>query len=173
MEDVREAELSAVLPSVSDAEKAVYMGLSAEQWGTIKTALAAKPSPRNFRRTCSRLRPWVIRTRKDRMTPRPSSKSTPKSSPNSPARGPNNDRVHRTHAPHRGAPVRGPGDLSRESVTIPSGTAAFAANSVLGYRISATSATGVATTAGNGDFVAEPSITPTRPPRLASIPSSP
>jgi hypothetical protein len=48
-----------------------------------------------------------------------------------------------------------PGDLSRESVTIPSGTAAFAANSVLGYRISATSATGVATTAGNGDFVAE------------------
>jgi hypothetical protein len=45
MEDnAREAELSAVLPSLSDAEKAIYMGLSAEQWGTIKTALAAKPS---------------------------------------------------------------------------------------------------------------------------------
>lgn len=44
-------------------------------------------------------------------------------------------------------------ELSRTSVTIPSGTAAFNANAVIGYRRTA-AATGTATTAGTGDFVA-------------------
>lgn len=43
-------------------------------------------------------------------------------------------------------------DISRESVTIPSGTAAFPAMTVLGY-IRATAAVGAETTAGNGAFV--------------------
>lgn len=44
MDAERKAELSAVLPSATDAELQVYMGLSAEQWGTIKAALSAKPA---------------------------------------------------------------------------------------------------------------------------------
>lgn len=47
-----------------------------------------------------------------------------------------------------------PADLSREVVTIPIGTAAITANTVLGT-VRTTAAAGVATTAGNGDFVAE------------------
>lgn len=42
---------------------------------------------------------------------------------------------------------------SRESITIPNGTAAITASSVLGYQRTAAAA-GVAATAGNGDFVA-------------------
>lgn len=45
-------------------------------------------------------------------------------------------------------------NLSREAVTIPSGTAAIGAMTVLGT-VRTTAAVGVATTAGNGNFVAE------------------
>lgn len=45
-------------------------------------------------------------------------------------------------------------ELSRSVVTVPSGTAAIEANSVLGYQ-RATAAVGAETTAGNGAFVAD------------------
>lgn len=49
-----------------------------------------------------------------------------------------------------------PGSLSREAVTIASGAGALVAGTVLGrITLGAVTATGTATTAGNGDFVAQ------------------